>query len=126
MRRLVDVIVPVFLGINETQRCLNSLLNSRQNTDHEIVVINDASPDPRIHELLQTLRQQSAITLIHHAENRGFVASVNEAFDLHPERDVVVLNNDTEVANDWLDRLASCAAIYEQRDNLQLSDRLPR
>jgi hypothetical protein len=28
---------------------------------------------------------------------------------LHPERDVVLLNSDTEVANDWLDRLRRCA-----------------
>jgi GT2 family glycosyltransferase len=29
---------------------------------------------------------------------------------LHPERDVLLLNSDTEVAGDWLDRIASCAA----------------
>jgi hypothetical protein len=27
----------------------------------------------------------------------------------HPDRDVVLLNSDTEVANDWLDRLHACA-----------------
>ncbi|MBL8522129.1 MAG: glycosyltransferase, partial [Betaproteobacteria bacterium] len=29
---------------------------------------------------------------------------------LHADRDVVLLNSDTEVANDWLDRLLACAA----------------
>jgi GT2 family glycosyltransferase len=30
---------------------------------------------------------------------------------LHPERDVVLLNSDTVVANDWLDRLLACADL---------------
>ena len=38
------------------------------------------------------------------------MASVNEGMRLHAGRDVVLLNSDTEVAGDWLDRLAACAA----------------
>src|SRR5439155_9965202 len=41
--------------------------------------------------------------------NLGFVQSVNRGMALHPDRDVVLLNSDTEVANDWLDRLARAA-----------------
>jgi O-antigen biosynthesis protein len=37
------------------------------------------------------------------------VRSVNRGMALHPERDVVLLNSDAEVANDWLDRLAAAA-----------------
>jgi len=42
--------------------------------------------------------------------NRGFVHSVNRAMALHADRDVVLLNSDAEVANDWLDRLVAHAA----------------
>src|SRR6185437_739986 len=41
--------------------------------------------------------------------NLGFVRSVNRGMALHGDRDVVLLNSDTEVANDWLDRLHACA-----------------
>src|SRR5262249_31632988 len=41
--------------------------------------------------------------------NLGFVRSVNRGMQLHGDRDVVLLNSDTEVANDWLDRLHAAA-----------------
>jgi glycosyltransferase involved in cell wall biosynthesis len=37
------------------------------------------------------------------------VATVNRGMRLHPDRDVLLLNSDTEVANDWLDRIQRAA-----------------
>ena len=37
------------------------------------------------------------------------MATANRGLTLHPDRDVVLLNSDTEVNGDWLDRLARCA-----------------
>src|SRR4030095_3392247 len=54
------------------------------------------------------------ITLLRNAENLGFVRTVNRGMSLHPERDVVLLNSDTEVANDWLARFR--AAAYPAAD----------
>jgi hypothetical protein len=58
------------------------------------------------------LEEQAAaghITLLRHRQNLGFVAAVNAGMACHPARDVVLLNSDTEVANDWLDRIVACA-----------------
>lgn len=41
--------------------------------------------------------------------NLGFVATVNRGMALHPDRDVVLLNSDTEVSGNWLDRLRHAA-----------------
>jgi len=49
------------------------------------------------------------ITLLRNERNLGFVRSVNAGMALHADRDVVLLNSDTEVANDWLDRLVAAA-----------------
>ena len=49
------------------------------------------------------------MTLLENQSNLGFVATANRGMRLHPERDVVLLNSDTVVANDWLDRLRECA-----------------
>jgi GT2 family glycosyltransferase/glycosyltransferase involved in cell wall biosynthesis len=73
------------------------------------VVIDDQSPEPAISAWLRTLAESGRITLIRHESNRGFVASVNEGMALHPDRDVVLLNSDTEVPGGWLDRIAACA-----------------
>ena len=105
----VDVIVPVFRGEAETRACLESVLGSATQTPREVVVIDDASPEPAIAAWLRELAARHVVTLIAHASNRGFIASVNEAMALHPDRDVVLLNSDTEVAPGWLDRLAGHA-----------------
>lgn len=105
VRKIVDIVVPVYRGEQETRTCLESVLASPTTLDREIVVIDDASPEPTISAWLRELSGQGAITLVTHAQNRGFVAAVNAGIALHPDRDVVLLNSDTEVARGWLDRL---------------------
>jgi GT2 family glycosyltransferase len=107
---LIDVIVPAYRGLAQTRRCLESVLAAPVRTPHEVVVIDDASPEPEITAWLAGLAREERITLIAHARNAGFVASVNEGMRLHPDRDVLLLNSDTEVAGGWLDRIAACAA----------------
>ena len=106
---VVDIIIPVFRGLEETKRCIDSVLSSANTTSHEIIVINDASPEPDLVNHLKELATAGKITLLHNEQNLGFVGTVNRGMLLHPERDGVLLNSDTEVANDWLDRLRRCA-----------------
>lgn len=103
----VDIIIPVYRGIEHTRRCLESVLSSRTKTVREIIVIDDASDDTALTQYLESLG--SAITLFRNVKNMGFVATVNRGMSLHPDRDVVLLNSDAEVADDWLDRLSACA-----------------
>ena len=105
----VDVVIPVFRGMEETRACIESVLASGGLTPHEVIVIDDRSPEPGMAGWLAGLARQGRITLRTHAENRGFVATANEGMAQHADRDVVLLNSDTEVAPGWLDRLAACA-----------------
>lgn len=102
----VDVIIPVYRGLGETRACIESVLASRCRTAAQIIVIDDASPEP---ELRRYLRGLEGVTVLANEANLGFVATVNRGMALHPARDVVLLNSDTVVANDWLDRLRACA-----------------
>jgi len=106
---VIDVIVPVHSGRAATTRCLASLLARGPQTPFEIVVVDDATPDPAIARDLDELAAARRITLLRNERNLGFVHSVNRGMTLHPDRDVVLLNSDTEVAHDWLDRLHRCA-----------------
>ena len=109
---MIDVIIPVYKGLNQTRRCIDSVLGSGQATAFEIVAVDDASPDLGITRYLDELAAAGRITLVRNDANRGFVQSVNRGMALHPDRDVVLLNSDTEVANDWLDRLRRGACAY--------------
>ena len=114
MKTTVDVIVPVYRGLAETRRCLESLFAHAQRTPLSIVAIDDASPEPGIVAYLDDLAAQGRVELLRNDLNLGFVRTVNRGLALHADRDVVLLNSDTEVANDWLDRLESCA--YREGD----------
>ena len=44
--------------------------------------------------------------------NLGFVKTVNRGMRLHEDRDVILLNSDTEVFGDWIDRLYATAGRH--------------
>ncbi len=106
---LIDIIIPVYRGLAETRACIESVLASANSTRFELVVINDASPEPGMAELLATLEADQKITLLSNQNNLGFVATCNRAISLHPDRDVLLLNSDTLVHGNWLDRIVACA-----------------
>ncbi len=111
---VIDVIVPVYRGLEQTRHCIESVLTSAQTTPFELVLVDDASPEGELTRYLDTLAGRDGVTLLRNAHNLGFVQTVNRGMTLHGERDVVLLNSDTEVANDWLDRLRGC--VYSAPD----------
>lgn len=106
----VDIIVPVYRGLADTRLCIDSVLASTNQSAWRLIVINDASPEP---EVTSWLRERAAldsrITLLENTENLGFVGTVNRGMALSASNDVLLLNSDTEVANDWLDRIRRAA-----------------
>ena len=112
---MVDIIVPVYRGLDETRLCLESVLASTCSTPWRLVVINDASPEPELETWLRALALRDARTmLLENTTNLGFVGTVNRGMALAKGHDVLLLNSDTEVASDWLDRLR--AAAYSSPD----------
>ncbi len=105
----VDIVVPVYSGHNETLHCLRSVLLAPVTTRFELIVIDDDSPDVELASALARHAEQGLFTLLRNESNRGFVRSANRGLQLHPERDVILLNADTEVFGDWLDRLRTAA-----------------
>lgn len=106
----VSVIVPVYRGIDETTRCIYSVLNSTNASDYDLIIINDASPEAEIGTFLQSLTDNYPhIKILTNRENLGFVGTVNKGMKLNTDADIVLLNSDTIVANDWLDRLVAQA-----------------
>lgn len=106
----VDIVVPVFKGLLDTICCIESVLNSVCITSWRLIVVNDCSPDPEISTWLRELvLREPRVTLLENQQNQGFVASVNKGMTFSNDNDVLLLNSDTEVANDWLDRLQRAA-----------------
>lgn len=112
----VDVLIPVYNGLEETLECINSALDARKlnRTPHRLVVIEDKTPVPALAKALKVLAAKGKITLVHNAVNLGFIRTMNRAMALCPNKDVVWLNADTRVHGAWLDRLREVAYSDER------------
>jgi GT2 family glycosyltransferase len=106
----IDIVVPFYRGAEALRRCIDSVLGTPQQTPFELIVVNDTSPETELVRWLREQAERRRITLLEQPSRQGFAAAVNRAQALHRDRDVVVLHSDAEVANDWLDRLATHAA----------------
>lgn len=105
----VDIIVPVFRGLRGVQACIRSVIDSLtlNRVPARVIVINDATPEPALALWLESLVAQAhSITLLHNRFNLGFIESVNRALR-QSRRDALLLNADTLVHGDWIDRLVA-------------------
>lgn len=107
-KRPVDVVVPVYGGLDLTLACLESVLTDLPKWAR-VVVVDDASPDPVVSKTLGQMARQRRIVLKTQPENRGFPSTANAGMRHDPNRDVVLLNSDTLVPPGWLHRLREIA-----------------
>ncbi|MSX03274.1 MAG: glycosyltransferase, partial [Actinobacteria bacterium] len=106
------VVMPVFGGYEFVAESLAAALRHTA-SDVPLCVINDGSDDDRIGTLVEDLGaagQPRRLFYIEHESNLGFVESCNEAFERFAPADVVILNSDCVVAEQWLERMQAAAA----------------
>lgn len=109
--RIVDVVIPVYRGVEDTLACIEAVLRAKNKTRMHLVLIDDATPEPTLATAIRSYASRRRVTVLRNATNRGFVVSVNRGMALHPDRDVILLNSDTLVHGNWLDRLVAAAEV---------------
>lgn len=112
---IVDIVIPVYTGTYETLRCIESVLSTVSKHRAELIVVDDASPDLELKNRLKQLASEGRITLFQNQNNLGFPGAANRGMHLHADRDVLLLNSDTEVFGDWLERLRAIAYAAPDR-----------
>lgn len=105
----IDIIVPVYKGLDETRECILSAVRTLNRGTAQLIVINDCSPEPELVDWMDSASNELGFELFHNEENLGFVATVNKGMSLNPQHDVLLLNSDVEVENDWLKRITAGA-----------------
>jgi GT2 family glycosyltransferase len=117
----VSIVMPVYRDQALVQACINSVLASLPSnaTRAELIVIDDASPEPALSAWLDQLAGQGRITLLRNRYNLGFIETTNRGLRLRPQHDALLLNADTLVHGDWIDRLAR--ALYSADDIASVS-----
>ncbi len=112
-RAQVLIAIPVFNARDATARCLESLIATRIEIAHRMLIINDASSDSSVAPMLDAFSRthpNRAIEVRHNAVNRGFTWNANQAIAaLRPDEHLLLLNSDALVTDGWLDEMVTTA-----------------
>lgn len=97
----VSIVIPAHNKVEVTYLALASLLLAHNATPFEVIVVDDASTDgtAQLEEIV------SGITVIHNAQSQRFIRACNTGAAVARGRYVMLLNNDVEVTNGFLDAL---------------------
>jgi len=97
----VSVIIPVYNKWPYTAACLRSLAETSCRVTFEVIVVDDQSTD----ETPDQLREIKGLKRVTNEVNTGFIGSCNRGAESAQGRYLVMLNNDTQVIDGWLDAL---------------------
>lgn len=107
---VLTVIVPIHGDVDATRACLASLKAELEASPGCCaVLVDDASPDPRMQRLLEEFAGDPAIKVRRNAANLGFARAVNRGLLDAPSGDVILLNADTVLPPQCLRRFIACA-----------------
>ena len=111
----IDIIVPIYNAYEFTKDCIKSILRTTDLKTHNLILINDKSPDEKILPMLNKYKEENKdknIIVLDNEENLGFVKTVNKGMK-YSENDVILLNSDTEVTQNWIEKIQKCAYSNE-------------
>ena len=112
IKGMTDIIVPIYNAYDDLVLCLESLYENTNLSRNRLILINDNSSDSRIKDYLDKQVGENII-VIHNKENKGFSNNVNIGMAQSNENDVVLLNSDTIVTPNWLEKIRKCAYLCQ-------------
>ena len=100
----VSIVIVSFNTKSLVENCIQSIIEQSINIRYEIIVVDNASSDGTA-ELIQSLFVN--ITLIQNSVNKGFAAANNQGITIAKGEYVLLLNSDTIILNNALDKVHS-------------------
>jgi len=103
----VDIIVCVHNALEDTKRCLQSIVKC-STPPYQLIVVNDGSDDSTTNYLSNFVQGQGGL-LLTNPKALGYTYAANIGLR-HSESDLsILINSDAIVTPQWLDRLCECA-----------------
>ncbi len=112
-KRKVTIIIPIFNAYNEVINCIDSVINTTAHLDVKIILLNDASTDKRIKEVLNKFKEISNINIISNSKNIGYTRTINIGINTEKDTDIILLNSDTITTFNWVESLNNTAYSKE-------------
>ena len=104
----LSIVVPIFNAADDLINCIDRL---KEFTPDEvrILLIDDASTDNRIADILENTKGFSNFKFIKNEKNIGFTATVNRGLSETGDDDVIILNSDARVTPGWVEGMLLAA-----------------
>ena len=108
MNKGTDIIIPVYNAYEDLTKCIASIWRYTDLSTHRVIIVNDCSPDERISPYIHSI-EGDGIVVIENEKNVGFSGSVNRGIRYSVDKDVLLLNSDTIVTPNWIEKILECA-----------------
>ncbi|MDI6761905.1 MAG: glycosyltransferase [Thermodesulfobacteriota bacterium] len=100
----VSIIIPVFNNLCLNRQCLKSIYQNTQDSNYEIIVVDNASTDGTT-DFLRHEAAKGLLRVIRNDANLGFAKACNQGAEAARSSYLMFLNNDTEPQKGWLEPL---------------------
>jgi GT2 family glycosyltransferase/glycosyltransferase involved in cell wall biosynthesis len=109
----VSIVIPVYGNPLLTFTCLKSVQAHSSANQIEVLVVDDASPEP----VAELLHEVTGVQFVRNEVNLGFIGTCNRGAALARGEIIVFLNNDTIVTPGWLDAIL---AVFDEHPDAGL------
>lgn len=104
----IDIIIPIYNAFEDLKKCIASIFECTDLEKHRLLLVNDASPDERILPYIKSIESERVL-VVENEKNLGFSGSINHGITESKNRDVLLLNSDTIVTKNWVEKILDCA-----------------
>lgn len=102
--RSVAVVVPVFNAFEDVKSCLRALETTTYE-NYKVIIADDGSEKEVVKWLDEYASTRKNVDLLTTSKNLGYTFNVNRAIEYSKEDYVVLLNSDTVVFGNWLEKI---------------------
>jgi GT2 family glycosyltransferase len=104
----VDIIVCVHNALEDVRNCLNAIL-CHTTVDYRLIVVDDGSQIETQEFVQRWVDQVKTSFLIRNSIARGYTKAANQGLKASKNEYIVLLNSDTIVTPQWLEKMVECA-----------------
>lgn len=97
---ILSIIIPVYNVENYIEKCLNSVINQKENDNVEIIIVDDCGTDNSMKIVYNIIKEQSYLCefrIIYHTHNQGLSAARNTGVQHAKGEYIFFLDSDDEL-----------------------------
>lgn len=98
---LTSIIILTFNQLDYTKECIESIRRYTKPGSYEIIIVDNGSTD----STKEWLDKQNDLEIIFNGYNLGFPKGCNQGIELAKGENILLLNNDVVVTENWLDNM---------------------